>query len=40
VQSESGVIHLIAEKLEDLTKLLRGLDAEAPEQMPRGRNFH
>jgi len=41
VQSESGVIHLIAEKLEDLTGLLRGLDDDAPETvMPRGRNFH
>ncbi len=46
VQSESDVIHLIAEGLEDLTPLLRGLDADfttegGPEAvMPRGRNFH
>jgi len=41
VQSESNVTHLIAEQLEDLTPLLRNLDAEAPETvMPRGRNFH
>jgi error-prone DNA polymerase len=41
VQSESDVIHLIAEQLEDLTPLLHTLDAEAPEAvMPRGRNFH
>jgi error-prone DNA polymerase len=42
VQSESKVIHLTAEHLEDLTPLLRGLDADenAPEAvMPRGRNF-
>ncbi|MBV9550788.1 MAG: error-prone DNA polymerase, partial [Alphaproteobacteria bacterium] len=41
VQSESGVIHLIAETMEDLTPLLRRLDAEKAEMvMPRGRNFH
>ena len=41
VQSESGVIHLIAETLEDLTSLLHRLDDDAPETvMPRGRNFH
>ena len=41
VQSESNVIHLIAEELTDLTPLLRRLDAESPEAvMPRGRNFH
>ena len=41
VQSESNVIHLIAEKLEDLTGLLHTLDADKPEAvMPRGRNFH
>ena len=45
-ESGSNVIDLIAEKLEDLTSLLRGLDAdfvaeEGPEAaMPRGRNFH
>jgi error-prone DNA polymerase len=46
VQCESGVVHLIAEELEDLTFLLRRLDAdfvhdEGPEAvMPKGRNFH
>ena len=41
VQSESGVVHLIAEELTDLTPLLRGLDAQNPEAvMPKGRNFH
>jgi error-prone DNA polymerase len=41
VQSESNVMHLIAEQLEDLTPLLRALDAEDPGAvMPRGRNFH
>jgi DNA polymerase III alpha subunit len=41
VQSESNVIHLIAEELTDLTPLLRNLDAETPEAvMPKGRNFH
>jgi error-prone DNA polymerase len=41
VQSESGVIHLIAEEFQDLTGLLKGLDADSPEAvMPRGRNFH
>ena len=41
VQSESGVIHLIAEELQDLTGLLSALDADNPEAvMPRGRNFH
>ena len=49
VQSESGVIHLIAEELEDITFLLRRLNAEKirvpiatlPESvMPKGRNFH
>jgi error-prone DNA polymerase len=41
VQSESNVMHLIAEELTDLTPLLRQLDAETPEAvMPKGRNFH
>jgi error-prone DNA polymerase len=41
VQSESNVIHLIAEELRDLTPLLSSLGAESPEAvMPRGRNFH
>ena len=41
VQSESGVVHLIAEKLEDFTPLLQRLNARAPESvMPKGRNFH
>jgi error-prone DNA polymerase len=41
VQSESNVIHLIAEELIDLTPLLRNLDTETPEAvMPKGRNFH
>jgi error-prone DNA polymerase len=41
VQKESDVVHLIAEEMEDLTVLLRTLDAEKPEAvMPRGRNFH
>ena len=41
VQSESNVIHLIAEELEDLTPLLQALDDGAPETvMPKGRNFH
>jgi len=41
VQSESGVVHLIAEEMEDLTPLLRRLDAHQPEAaMPGGRNFH
>jgi error-prone DNA polymerase len=41
VQSESNVMHLIAEELIDLTPLLARLDAETPESvMPRGRNFH
>ena len=41
VQSESDVMHLIAEELTDLTPLLRNLDADTPEAvMPRGRNFH
>jgi error-prone DNA polymerase len=41
VQSESNVIHLIAEELTDLTPLLRRLDQDTPEAvMPRGRNFH
>jgi error-prone DNA polymerase len=46
VQSESGVVHVIAEEVEDLGHLLRRLTAEgetvqAPEAvMPRGRNFH
>jgi error-prone DNA polymerase len=41
VQREAGVVHLIAEDLEDLTHLLRRLDANAPEKvMPGGRNFH
>jgi error-prone DNA polymerase len=41
VQRESGVVHLIAEELRDLTGLLRRLDANQPEAvMPGGRNFH
>ncbi|HEU0163043.1 MAG TPA: error-prone DNA polymerase [Rhizomicrobium sp.] len=42
VQSESGVIHLIAEDLKDLTPLLRSLkDGDTVEDaMPKGRNFH
>jgi hypothetical protein len=41
VRRESGVVHLIAEELRDLTDLLRRLDANEPEAvMPGGRNFH
>ncbi len=47
LQSESGVIHVIAESFEDLTPLLRHLSqaqasasAETAEVMPKGRNFH
>jgi error-prone DNA polymerase len=49
VQSESGVIHLIADELEDITFLLRRLNAQPlptpadyhpGEVMPKGRNFH
>jgi error-prone DNA polymerase len=41
VQRESGVVHLIAEELQDLTGLLRRLDANEPEAvMPGGHNFH
>jgi error-prone DNA polymerase len=49
VQNESNVVHLIAEKLEDITFLLRRLNtlgtpavtSLAPESvMPKGRNFH
>jgi error-prone DNA polymerase len=44
VQSESNVIHLIAEELEDLTGLLRNLSADEVSRteavMPKGRNFH
>ena len=41
VQCESDVVHLIAEELQDLTYLLRRLDANQPEAvMPGGRNFH
>ncbi|HVZ27703.1 MAG TPA: OB-fold nucleic acid binding domain-containing protein, partial [Rhizomicrobium sp.] len=41
VQKESGVVHLIAEQLEDLMPLLRRLNAEDAEMaMPVGRNFH
>jgi error-prone DNA polymerase len=47
LQSESGVIHVIAESFDDLTPMLRHLDetqasasTETAEVMPRGRNFH
>jgi error-prone DNA polymerase len=48
LQSESGVIHVLAESLEDLTPLLRHLAApeassvlaEPGDVMPKGRNFH
>jgi error-prone DNA polymerase len=41
VQSESNIVHLIAERLEDLTFLLRNLNGEEVETvMPKGRNFH
>jgi error-prone DNA polymerase len=47
LQSESGVIHVIAERFEDLTPMLRHLakgnalaPAQTAEVMPKGRNFH
>lgn len=42
VQSESGVVHLIAEQMEDLTPLLHHLKQgrETERAMPKGRNFH
>jgi error-prone DNA polymerase len=44
VQSESHVVHLIAEELEDLTGLLRNLSSDEISRteavMPKGRNFH
>ena len=51
VQNESNVIHVIAERLDDLTHLLDRLSADkvlpAPfgvsdnvQIMPKGRNFH
>ena len=39
VQNESNVVHVIAERLEDLTPLLGLLSLDA-EIMPKGRNFH
>jgi len=39
VQNESNVVHVIAERLEDLTPMLRQLSADAP-AVPKGRNFH
>ena len=39
VQEESGVIHLIARKVEDITPLLRKLE-KAHAAMPKARNFH
>ncbi|BBU62548.1 error-prone DNA polymerase 1 [Methylosinus sp. C49] len=43
VQNESGVVHVIAQKIEDLTGDLRLLEqsrgAKAREAMPKGRNF-
>jgi error-prone DNA polymerase len=51
LQNEAGVIHIIAERLEDLSPLLRTLSDEQPpspalrpapveDVMPKGRNFH
>lgn len=43
VQNESGVVHVIAQKIEDLTADLRLLEqsrgANAREAIPKGRNF-
>jgi len=39
VQEESGVIHLIARKVEDITPLLRKLE-KAHAATPKARNFH
>jgi error-prone DNA polymerase len=44
LQNEASVIHVVAERMEDLTPLLRRLSEEetvAPAAaMPKGRNFH
>jgi error-prone DNA polymerase len=46
LQRESGVIHVVAERFEDLTPMLRHLNeaqarsTETAEVMPKGRNFH
>ena len=39
VQNESNVVHILADRLEDLTPMLDGL-LDAGEVMPKGRNFH
>ena len=44
LQNESGVIHVVAERMEDLSPLLRrlseGRGGERGEKVPKGRNFH
>jgi error-prone DNA polymerase len=41
VQNESNVVHVLAERLEDLTPMLDRLSADENVQvMPKGRNFH